>query len=586
MKLSLSTKMGLSVMRTACNNEKGTALVIALMFLTILGLIGTTAYVITTTDMKIGSNYKASVQASNVAQAGINEALYRLGLFDDSGTVAPPTGSKIIINGLTNNNAAISIDPNNLLENSLDDDNDGTYNEIDELNSNPSQGVLSYDNRTWQTKIMLKTSDDADTTTTVYTPTIQPPPSPPYTWMEYSSDTVDGTELTIEFKKDNDDMDSDGDTDEIVFYDGSLSNPFNVDGSGGNPASGQPVVVITSTGRTSSGSVSKVQVRAVHQPLDIQAEAALMVNQLPNFGGTPVVSGFNYDGEVSKVDDCLGGGGCPDDLRFVGNVADNHGGPENIDDLPKPGVCAGCAGYPAGKHNYQDDDITWIDCADIDDTTCAVSDNEEENDAETEIPYQAKLESSGHKPGIWSTKTPADPTTGDVWGGDLAGTTAWKKDTGAPAWITLGQMLQVTPKELAAILASANVTEANMHGASGKLLVAPQGVMYINNAGGLELDIAAGTPSKDDGWGLMYVTGDLKISSALFQFKGLVYVEGKAKCSGAPLFVGCLVVKGNLPGAAFASGGPHILYSHDVLTKDVNKGMKYVILSWKDEGLS
>jgi len=33
--------------------------------------------------------------------------------------------------------------------------------------------VIAYDNRTWQTKIMLKTSDDADTSTTVYTPTIQ-----------------------------------------------------------------------------------------------------------------------------------------------------------------------------------------------------------------------------------------------------------------------------------------------------------------------------------------------------------------------------------------------------------------------------
>jgi len=97
MKLSLSTKMGLSVMRTACNNENGAALVIALMFLTIVGLLGTTAYVITTTDIKIGANYKASVQASNVAQAGINEALYRLGLFDDNGTVAPPSGSMINI---------------------------------------------------------------------------------------------------------------------------------------------------------------------------------------------------------------------------------------------------------------------------------------------------------------------------------------------------------------------------------------------------------------------------------------------------------------------------------------------------------
>ena len=59
-------------------NERGAALVIGLMFLAILGLLGTTAVVLTTTDMQIGSNYKTSVQSFNAAQAGIDEARARL----------------------------------------------------------------------------------------------------------------------------------------------------------------------------------------------------------------------------------------------------------------------------------------------------------------------------------------------------------------------------------------------------------------------------------------------------------------------------------------------------------------------------
>lgn len=57
------------------NNERGAALVIALMFLAILTLLGGTAAVLTTTDIQIGRNYKASSSAFNNAEAGLNFAL-------------------------------------------------------------------------------------------------------------------------------------------------------------------------------------------------------------------------------------------------------------------------------------------------------------------------------------------------------------------------------------------------------------------------------------------------------------------------------------------------------------------------------
>ena len=59
-------------------NEKGMVLPLGLMFLAIIAILGTTAVVVTTTDLKIGSNYRASEQAFYAAEAGLEEARARL----------------------------------------------------------------------------------------------------------------------------------------------------------------------------------------------------------------------------------------------------------------------------------------------------------------------------------------------------------------------------------------------------------------------------------------------------------------------------------------------------------------------------
>jgi hypothetical protein len=59
-------------------NEKGMVLITALFFLGILLVVSTTAYLVTTTDLKIGGNYKANTQALYTAESGIAEALARL----------------------------------------------------------------------------------------------------------------------------------------------------------------------------------------------------------------------------------------------------------------------------------------------------------------------------------------------------------------------------------------------------------------------------------------------------------------------------------------------------------------------------
>ena len=55
-------------------NEKGMVLATGLIFLAIIAILGTTAVIVTTTDLKIGTNYKLSEQAFYAAEAGIQRA--------------------------------------------------------------------------------------------------------------------------------------------------------------------------------------------------------------------------------------------------------------------------------------------------------------------------------------------------------------------------------------------------------------------------------------------------------------------------------------------------------------------------------
>ena len=83
------------------NNEKGMVLVVSVMLLAVLVLIGFTALNLTTTDMKISSNYKEGTRAFYNAEAGvetviaylrINNVTYPTGTTPTTITVSCPTG--------------------------------------------------------------------------------------------------------------------------------------------------------------------------------------------------------------------------------------------------------------------------------------------------------------------------------------------------------------------------------------------------------------------------------------------------------------------------------------------------------------
>ncbi len=95
-------------------NEKGAVFPIGLIFLAIIAILGTTAVIITTTDLKIGTNYKLSKQAFYVAEAGLQHAANALKAgasngFDDE------LATEIILNNISmgNGNYTVKVTDNN-----------------------------------------------------------------------------------------------------------------------------------------------------------------------------------------------------------------------------------------------------------------------------------------------------------------------------------------------------------------------------------------------------------------------------------------------------------------------------------------
>ena len=86
--------------RIIFNNEKGFVLPVSLIFLVIIALLGATAVITTTTDLKIGTNYNKSLQSFYHADAGAQYVLKKLAIdLDDSDSVTVDlTASPISLN--------------------------------------------------------------------------------------------------------------------------------------------------------------------------------------------------------------------------------------------------------------------------------------------------------------------------------------------------------------------------------------------------------------------------------------------------------------------------------------------------------
>ena len=126
---------------------EGASLILVLFLIVLLTILGFSILFITDVDLKTSRNYRSSARATALAEAGINEAIYRMNLRDIDTTV--PTGYRVTVNSLSNYDARILLDPHELMTDGVDNDGDGTYDEVDELH--PTRG--------WTARILLSETD-------------------------------------------------------------------------------------------------------------------------------------------------------------------------------------------------------------------------------------------------------------------------------------------------------------------------------------------------------------------------------------------------------------------------------------------
>ncbi|MDY7034038.1 MAG: pilus assembly PilX N-terminal domain-containing protein, partial [Thermodesulfobacteriota bacterium] len=65
-------------------NEKGIALIVSILFLTLICLLGLAGIFTSTTDIKIATNSLSNAKTFHIAEAGINHAIFRLGFINAS----------------------------------------------------------------------------------------------------------------------------------------------------------------------------------------------------------------------------------------------------------------------------------------------------------------------------------------------------------------------------------------------------------------------------------------------------------------------------------------------------------------------
>jgi len=465
-------------------NEQGAALVISLMFLAILALLGSTAVVLTTTDMQIGANQRDNTQSYYAAEAGLQEALHRMCLssadanyIGEIGTGPTPGWGRYIV---TQTGAdKYKDDPDwNLAGDGLNNDGDGTTDESGE---------------TYPELVTMQ--------------------------------TVDGSEVNYVVKayyKIEDAQFNNGvANDEVVLY----GQDFGYGAQA--PVTGtHPVWVITAIGLSSDDSTkTTITGEAARFPLDINAKSALACDNAISLGGSTLVSGFNHDLSTtvfnwprSSTDITAA------DLTLDGNGADNHGGKEN-------GAASGNRNDATAVLDAGEDEDTAITNPRLDEVT---------------IMYGSKIENDAttYLPGVWTTgDAVAQSGTDDIYGGNSVD--AWKDESIGNTWLTLAQLLGITTAQLQTILDRADVTMADTSVAGGNLWlnVAPVGITYIDNAAsGKALKFSHGVT----GSGLMYLTGDLDANN--LTFKGLIYVEGTISLAGGFWLLGAMAVKGGNPG--------------------------------------
>ncbi len=224
--------------------ESGNVLVITLMILFAMATIGMTIASVSTMDLKISGNQRATTQSLFAAEAGLNEAIHRL-------TIADPT--VVTVGGWTGNVAIGDDEP-----------------------YDPNWTVLLY--------LDSPASVAAGSGSVHTTGTIQDLSGD---FIEYSAPSGSDGVLTIRHKWVDRNLDGVRDQNEIVRYDQNAVPPENF-------ATGNPVEIVTVTGISGSGR-SVIRAEVSKEQAYVRTLGALYVDKAIKLTGSCAFCGHDHD---------------------------------------------------------------------------------------------------------------------------------------------------------------------------------------------------------------------------------------------------------------------------------------------------
>lgn len=109
----------------------------------------------------------------------------------------------------------------------------------------------------------------------------------------------------------------------------------------------------------------------------------------------------------------------------------------------------------------------------------------------------------------------------------------------------------------------------------------PLGFTYIE--GNYTFNNSTASPDTN-AFGLLYVTGDLRIDGNQ-TFKGLIFVEGSLTVTGSPVVLGAIMVRGASTITTTGTGGMTLLYSKKAAELGLQTAHAWRILTWEDTAI-
>ncbi|MBI3994942.1 MAG: hypothetical protein HY349_03075 [Nitrospirae bacterium] len=378
-------------------NERGLALVVALMLLVLLTVMGLAAISTTTTEMQITSNERTDAQAFHAAEAGIKEVLYRTALSSVGATSIANGGSYATVDAVTFNAAIGDL--------GIGDNPDPDW-EVNVYFGTPPAGANNV-------RSILPAADQAKLN---YGKNAQGNPDPVNVRYVTEADLQQWGLV-------NADLNNDGDFIDLVYYNGDANDPQRVPPStavGGTIDTAPPtgsnmnMAVRLVTARGHSGLAAKrIRLETTGYPVNPQVSAALTADIPLTLTGSGFISGYNHSEDTANTNADKNSINRP---LYETNLCDNYNG----------GAGTGGCGMATDP------------------------------DVGATAEYSGKAMSSGHKPAVVSNDPVTTQGAFEGWGGSDDNSVGWKKVDPAVTFPSLAALLGVEQSAVDEMIAGAN----------------------------------------------------------------------------------------------------------------------------------